>query len=114
MARGARSRKLNALCRRVRRVVHARSRRNGTSADSRGGRTASGRIEGMRISRRDWLLGLAPAAALAQEARKGRPLDITEFKPRSALVVPETKIERAKFPVIDVHTHLCWSKDQTN
>lgn len=60
-------------------------------------------------TRRDWLAGLAAAPALlAQTARK--PLDITEFEPKSRLSVPETKIERARYPVIDIHTHLSWSR----
>jgi predicted TIM-barrel fold metal-dependent hydrolase len=31
---------------------------------------------------------------------------LPEFEPRSMLHVAETRVERAKFPVIDVHTHL--------
>ena len=34
------------------------------------------------------------------------PLDLAEFQPKSMLHVPETQVPRAKFPVIDVHTHL--------
>jgi predicted TIM-barrel fold metal-dependent hydrolase len=33
-------------------------------------------------------------------------LDLSKFQPKSMLRVPVTKIPRAKFPVIDVHTHL--------
>ena len=33
------------------------------------------------------------------------PPDIREYKPRSTLVVPEHKVPRARFPVIDVHGH---------
>ena len=58
-------------------------------------------------------LGAVPAAHAWQE-RKGKPLDITEFEPKSMLSVPETKVERAKFPVVDVHTHLSWSRDEKN
>jgi len=42
------------------------------------------------------------------EAKKGQ-LPLVEFEPRSMLVVPETKIEKSRFPVIDFHTHLSWS-----
>jgi hypothetical protein len=42
-------------------------------------------------------------------ATKGEPLDLSEFQPKSMLQVPETTVERARFPVIDIHTHLCWS-----
>jgi predicted TIM-barrel fold metal-dependent hydrolase len=30
------------------------------------------------------------------------------------LSVQDTKVERAKFPVVDVHAHLSWSKDEKN
>ncbi len=51
----------------------------------------------------------AVAAPAAQQASPRRLLDITEFQPRSMLHVTETKVDRARFPVIDVHTHLGWS-----
>jgi hypothetical protein len=31
------------------------------------------------------------------------------FQPRSALHVPEHRVERPRFPVIDFHTHLTWA-----
>jgi predicted TIM-barrel fold metal-dependent hydrolase len=34
------------------------------------------------------------------------PLDLTEFQPRSMLHLSETKVARARFPVIDIHTHI--------
>jgi predicted TIM-barrel fold metal-dependent hydrolase len=68
------------------------------------------------VTRRHLLgaLGLGPAALLAQQAKKGKPLDITEFEPKSKLMVPEHLVEKAKFPVVDVHTHICWSRDEKN
>ncbi|MGE5646995.1 MAG: amidohydrolase family protein [Acidobacteriota bacterium] len=42
-------------------------------------------------------------------ARKGQPLDLQDFQPRSMLSVPEHPVERARFPVIDVHTHLSFA-----
>ncbi|MFN7925249.1 MAG: amidohydrolase family protein [Bryobacteraceae bacterium] len=54
------------------------------------------------ISRRT-VLGLLPAVAAAQ-----RPLDLSQFEPKSMLHVKETSVPRAKFPVIDIHTHLGW------
>lgn len=60
----------------------------------------------MNCSRRVFLAS-SGAAALAQQSR--RPLDLSEFEPRSMLSVHETKIERARFPVIDIHTHISWS-----
>src|SRR5262245_6279890 len=34
------------------------------------------------------------------------PLELKDFQPRSMLRVPETRVPRARFPVIDFHTHL--------
>src|SRR2546429_3075833 len=34
-----------------------------------------------------------------------RPPAITEYKPKSQLVAPEHPVPRAKFPVIDIHSH---------
>lgn len=56
---------------------------------------------------------LASTAALAQPATR-KPLDISEYEPKSMLRVKETRVERARFPVIDVHTHLSFSKVATN
>jgi predicted TIM-barrel fold metal-dependent hydrolase len=36
---------------------------------------------------------------------KNNLMDIEEYSPKSTLIVPETKIYRAKFPFIDVHNH---------
>ena len=73
------------------------------------------------LSRRAWLRTLTGAAAgTAALARATRvdalqgpaqapaagPLALPDFEPRSMLHVQETRVERARFPVIDVHTHL--------
>jgi predicted TIM-barrel fold metal-dependent hydrolase len=42
------------------------------------------------------------------------PLDLSEFQPKSMLHVPETKVLRAKFPVIDVHAHLSFQAASQN
>jgi predicted TIM-barrel fold metal-dependent hydrolase len=76
----------------------------------------------MTISRRKWLrsVGGAVSAAAAVSSDSGASrgaqtqapspasgaLPLTDFQPKSMLSVPETRVERAKFPVIDVHTHL--------
>jgi predicted TIM-barrel fold metal-dependent hydrolase len=36
----------------------------------------------------------------------GKPLELADFQPRSMLHVPETKVPRPRYPVIDIHTHL--------
>lgn len=49
----------------------------------------------------------------SQEAPQAKmPLDLTEFQPKSMLHVPETKVPRSRFPVIDVHTHLSFARDR--
>jgi predicted TIM-barrel fold metal-dependent hydrolase len=42
----------------------------------------------------------------AADAPKPAPLDLEDFQPRSMLHVTETEVPRARFPVIDFHTHL--------
>ena len=73
-----------------------------------------------RLNRRAWLAsagaGLSafvarsgagqtppPAAAGAQGAAD--TLALKDFQPRSMLVVPQHPVERARYPVVDVHTH---------
>ena len=49
----------------------------------------------------------------AADASKG-DLRLQEFRPRSMLHVPQTRVERPRFPVIDVHAHLTWSSQVRN
>ena len=82
-------------------------------------------------SRRQWLRGAmaamvgssaagSPGRVLAgpspaKPAEKHQmPLDLSEFQPKSMLHVPETKVLHAKFPVIDVHTHLSFQAASQN
>ena len=70
------------------------------------------------INRRDWLFGVGAVAGTVQAgavpsfapepkgAPKAKSLDISEYEPKSMLQVHETHIERAKYPVIDFHTHI--------
>ena len=51
---------------------------------------------------------LVPSSAVAQRgARAPRipPPTITDYQPRSTLVVPEHEVPRAKFPTVDLHGH---------
>ncbi len=52
---------------------------------------------------------LVPARSEAQFRRNREPTipppDITEYNPRSTLVVPEHEVPRAKFPAVDLHGH---------
>jgi len=74
------------------------------------------------INRRQWLYGvgiMAGAAAQSgsalassagdQPATPHRPLDLSDFVPTSMLQVHESRIERARFPVVDFHTHITTS-----
>jgi predicted TIM-barrel fold metal-dependent hydrolase len=84
----------------------------------------------MNINRREWLSRIAagsagallpfaraeaqttarPAGAKAPPPKaKPCPLALEDFQPRSMLHVPEHRVERARFPVIDVHAHFSWS-----
>ena len=36
-------------------------------------------------------------------------LDLRDYQPRSMLHVPETRVPKARFPVIDIHTHLSFA-----
>ena len=72
------------------------------------------------MNRRQWLAGAgavsltagkawakSPGGALADEASpSATPLDLTEFQPKSMLHVAETKVPRARYSVIDFHTHI--------
>ena len=76
-------------------------------------------------NRRQWMTALGTAAigismgeqtGLAQYSEKraaatrvGLPLE--EYEPKSMLHVPATTVEKPRFPVIDIHTHLGWSPE---
>src|SRR5215467_6236090 len=60
--------------------------------------------------------GLAAAAAAAPPAgaqppqpRRGAPLDIADYQPKSMLTVASHQVPKARYPVIDVHTHITFS-----
>ena len=60
------------------------------------------------LTRRSLLLSL-PLAPLAAS-----PLDIADYQPRSMLKTPEHPVEKARFPLIDIHTHLSFSQNEAN
>src|SRR5918995_7156413 len=51
------------------------------------------------------LLVLAAVVAAGPAAIVAQDLSIREYKPKSTLVVPAHPVPRAKYPVIDVHSH---------
>ena len=44
----------------------------------------------------------------------GKPLQLADFQPHSMLHVPETKVPRSRYPVIDIHTHLSFAARTEN
>jgi predicted TIM-barrel fold metal-dependent hydrolase len=84
------------------------------------------RMDGTSWSRREWIGGMAAALAAGTviprdadgsglpvqrpEAPTPPPLDIAQFQPRSMLRVPETSVPRAKYPIIDILTHLTFQE----
>jgi predicted TIM-barrel fold metal-dependent hydrolase len=67
-------------------------------------------------TRREWLAVMSGGLMMPMVAQGGgrntaapERLPLEDFQPRSALHVPEHRIERPRFPVIDFHTHLTWS-----
>src|SRR5436305_12209271 len=69
------------------------------------------------MNRRQWLYGAGlmagasrlsmPAAnAQAESPPAPKPLDLSQYEPKSMLHVSESHVERAKFPLIDIHTHI--------
>ncbi|HZT30676.1 MAG TPA: amidohydrolase family protein [Bryobacteraceae bacterium] len=83
----------------------------------------------MRWKRRDWLAGVSGVAAAALGTGCSRPaskeaesrpagaqpgLPLEQYEPKSMLHAAESKVPRARFPVIDIHTHLTFvnPKDQ--
>jgi predicted TIM-barrel fold metal-dependent hydrolase len=41
-------------------------------------------------------------------------ISLPEYEPKSMLQVHETRVDRAKFPLIDIHTHISWSVKAEN
>jgi predicted TIM-barrel fold metal-dependent hydrolase len=74
------------------------------------------------MNRRQWLYGaglmagagqLGVAAASEQKERSAsqpKPLELSQYEPKSMLLVHESHVERSKFPLIDFHTHISGSK----
>ena len=82
-------------------------------------------------SRREWLRGLglalgaavpggaqafagAKPAAAQQTSAPGERLALADYEPKSMLQVSETRVERARFPAIDIHTHITVSAKSEN
>jgi predicted TIM-barrel fold metal-dependent hydrolase len=58
--------------------------------------------------------GRSSVEASAAGDSAGAPLSLEDYQPRSMLRVPETHVARAKYPVIDIHTHITDAKVDKN
>ncbi|HEY4660773.1 MAG TPA: hypothetical protein VIG91_04675, partial [Terriglobales bacterium] len=83
-------------------------------------------------NRRQWLRGLSfaigasinggavrafakpKATAAEQGSAPAERLALADYEPKSMLQVHETQIERARFPAIDIHTHITVSAKSEN
>jgi hypothetical protein len=61
--------------------------------------------EAQKVTRRGLLATALGSAALAQKQTSPR-IYLDEYQPKSMLAVPEHPVPRARYPVIDVHTHI--------
>lgn len=79
----------------------------------------------MSLNRRQWLARVGAGAILGgafavvgrpvdKEQQSSQPLDLSEYQPQSMLHTKETRVERARYPVIDIHTHLSLSSHTQN
>jgi predicted TIM-barrel fold metal-dependent hydrolase len=83
------------------------------------------------ISRRQWLRGLGlvlgasaqtpkvyavapPAEGTAAQKPTGEQLALGDYEPKSMLHVHESRVERARFPAVDIHTHISVSAKSQN
>jgi predicted TIM-barrel fold metal-dependent hydrolase len=58
-------------------------------------------------------VGTAAGVPAGKEAQPA-PLELSQYEPRSMLHVPESRVERSRFPLIDFHTHLSGSTKSEN
>jgi predicted TIM-barrel fold metal-dependent hydrolase len=62
--------------------------------------------------------GLLPSASstfrLENEHNSPKPLNLEDYEPASMLQAQQTHVERARYPVIDIHTHISLSAKWTN
>jgi len=83
------------------------------------------------ISRRQWLRGLGLALGASAQTRavqaitplaenssaqkpSGERLALADYEPKSMLNAHETRVERARFPAVDIHTHISVSAKSQN
>src|SRR5262245_48854049 len=65
-------------------------------------------LTGRGVAEADTGKAAAPAAA---KTAPGAPLALKDYQPKSMLHVPKTRVERSRFPAIDMHSHLTWARN---
>jgi predicted TIM-barrel fold metal-dependent hydrolase len=79
----------------------------------------------MNLNRRRWLANIGTAVVFGgtsavsgnpadEKPQSPKPLDLPDYQPQSMLHGKETRAERARYPVIDIHTHLSFSNKAQN
>lgn len=63
------------------------------------------------MRRRDLFPALA-GTCLAAGAQQNAQLPLPSYQPKSMLSVPETRIQKPRFPLIDIHTHISFSRGE--
>jgi len=58
--------------------------------------------------------GVARQPEATTDKSQPKPLSLADYEPKSMLQVRETHVERARFPVIDIHTHISFSAKSEN
>lgn len=51
---------------------------------------------------------------LIETSGERKPLDLAEFEPQSMLEVKRTRVERSRYPVVDLHAHMSFSAKVVN
>ena len=58
--------------------------------------------------------GVKAAASAIEEPAKPSVLNLADYQPKSTLCVDQSRVEKARYPVIDIHTHLSFAKRTVN
>jgi predicted TIM-barrel fold metal-dependent hydrolase len=67
----------------------------------------------MSMKRRTWLAGSIALGRVKMNAMDAAaPLELAQYEPKSMLQVKQTEVVRARYAVIDIHTHLSMSAKQ--
>jgi predicted TIM-barrel fold metal-dependent hydrolase len=59
-------------------------------------------------------LGATVAQSEQSTRAQGQPLALSEYEPTTMLHVKETRVERSRFPAVDIHTHISLSTKSEN